>query len=184
MKKFILGTLAGAIIAQVWGVFSWMVLPWHNLDFRQFANESAVADVIRAEAKESGLYTLPNMDPSTHSDEAAMKAWNDRAQRGPFAFISLKAEGIEPGMGKAMGLGFVLNATMAAILFWMLTQTSIQSFLGQAFFLGVAGFVGAMYPHLSNWNWWHFPASYCIVGVVDLFVTWFLAGLAMAKIYR
>lgn len=182
MKKIIVCSLVGAVVAQIWGMASWMVLPWHNWDFREFKNESRVAEVIRSETQGSGLYTLPNMDMEAHKDEKAMAEWNAKARRGPFAFISVKADGIEPGMGVPMAVGFLLNILIAGILFWTLGQTKLKKTFDRVLFLGVVGSVGSIYPHLSNLNWWHFPASYCLVGVIDLFVTWSLAGFAMTKV--
>ena len=40
MKNMLLCIIVGAIVAQIWGTISWMVLPWHNLDFKQFKNDN------------------------------------------------------------------------------------------------------------------------------------------------
>ncbi len=183
MKKLVFCALAAAVVAQIWGMISWMVLPWHNLDFRQFANDSSIAEVLNVEQQGSGIYLIPNMDPKMHDKPGAMAEWNDKARRGPFAFISLRAEGIEPGMAVPMGIGFVLNFLIAAILFWLVGNSSISCPKGRTIFIAVAGSVGSLYPHISNWSWWHFPAIYCFVGVIDLFVTWALAGFVMVKLY-
>lgn len=182
MKKLILCSLAGAIMAQIWGMISWMVLPWHNLDFKQFQNDEVVAEVFRQQLQGSGLYTIPNMDPEVHESEASAKAWQDRASKGPFVFISARPSGIPAGMGIPMAIGFLLNLFMAAILYWLLTQSSITCPYGRSIFVALAGGVGAIYPHMSNWNWWHFPLIYCLVGVIDLFITWGLAGFVMVKL--
>lgn len=182
MKKLILCSLLGAVIAQAWGFFSWAILPWHMLDFKQFKNGDNVAAVMKAEAQGSGLYTLPNMDDSVHSDEQAMAEWNAKASAGPFAFISLQADGVNPGMGPALAVGFLINIATAAVLFWLLMNSSLSTPVMRTLFIATAGSIGALYPHLSNWNWWHFPFSYCAVGVIDLFLTWALAGFAMVKL--
>lgn len=182
MKKCVMGVVAAAVVAQIWGMISWMALPWHNMDFKQFKNEAAVADVIRAEIQGSGLYTLPNMDESIHGDEAKMAEWNERARRGPFAFMTVKADGIAPGMGLPITIGFLLNIAIALVLYWLLGKTTAQSIMEKTLFLAVCGALGSLYPHISNWNWWHFPLTYGIVGVVDLFITWALAGFVMVKI--
>jgi hypothetical protein len=31
-----------------------------------------------------------------------------------------------------------------------------------------------------NWNWWNVPFGFTIVNVIDLCVTWFIAGLVLA----
>jgi len=182
MKKLIWCAIVAAVVAQVWGMVSWMVLPWHMLDFKQFKDDTHVAEVLRAELQGSGLYTLPNMDPTIHENEAAMVKWKNKARKGPFAFLSVKADGVEPGMGLPMAIGFFLNLVMAGILFWLVSNNAITCPKGRTIFIAVAGSVGALYTHLSNWNWWHFPINYCVVGVIDVFVTWTLAGFAMVKL--
>lgn len=172
--------MAGAVIAQIWGMLSWMVLPWHNMDMRQFKNGDAVLETIKREQVDSGIYMVPNWDPKIHEDPALMKEWERKASAGPFVFMSVREKGIPPGMGPMMAIGFALNIIIAAILLWLLSQTSIESLKKRAFFISVAGGVGGLYPVIANWNWWHFPAIYTISGAVDLFLTWFLAGLAMA----
>lgn len=184
MKKLILCALLAAIVAQLWGMISWMVLPWHMTDFKQFKNDALVAEVMRSELQGSGLYTLPNMDPTVHQNEAAMAEWNDKARKGPFAFISVRADGVEPGMALPMAIGFLLNFIIATILFWLVGKTSITCPKRRTVFIAVAGSVGALYPHISNWSWWAFPLTYCAVGVIDLFITWALAGFAMVALSR
>lgn len=182
MKRWIVCSLAAAITAQIWGTISWMALPWHNMDFRQFTNEVAVTEAIRPELNGSGIYTLPNMDPKAHESEDGMKEWNAKAEKGPFAFISVRADGIESGMGFPMAVGFLVNWLIAIALFWLVRNSSITCPKGRTFFIAVAGSIGGLYPILSNWAWWRFPPIYSFVGAIDLFITWGLAGLVMVKL--
>ena len=182
MKKLLICALVAAVVAQAWGMVSWMVLPWHNLDFQRFKNESRVMEVFRAEVQGSGLYTLPNMDPKMHEDPATMEAFHTKVQQGPYAFMTVRPEGVNPQMGKLMAMGFLLNVVMAALLFWLVSNSSITCPIGRTVFIAVAATVGALFVHFSNWNWWYFPPTYSIVGVVDLFITWGLAGFVMVKL--
>jgi hypothetical protein len=185
MKKIIACGLVGALVAQIWGTISWVALPWHMGDFKEFTNPEPVAASIVAQAPESGLYTLPNMDPTVHEDPEKMDAWNALLKKGPFAFMTIKVEGADPGMGKAMAYGFGFNILISILILWVFSKSvyfTSGSMLASASFMGIVGMLGSIYPHMSNWNWWHFPISYCLVGVVDLFITWFLAGLAIKKL--
>ncbi|OUR95823.1 hypothetical protein A9Q84_15090 [Halobacteriovorax marinus] len=179
MKKFLATVIVGAVVAQIWGMLSWMVLPWHNVDMKKFNNAEAVSQAIKSEQVGSGIYMIPNWDPKVHEDENLMKEWDRKAAAGPFVFMSVRAQGITPGMGPMMGIGFLLNIIIAAILFWLVNQTKIESCKKRAFFISIAGGVGGLYPIISNWNWWYFPAVYTVSGAADLFITWLLAGFAM-----
>ena len=182
MKKFIVCVFVAALVAQAWSTFSWMKLSWHMMDARQFSNDAAVAEVLNNELNGSGFYSIPNMDPDVHDSEEKMADWNAKAAEGPFAFISVRADGVEPGMGKPMAIGFVLNLVVAAMLFWLVSQSSITCPIGRTVFIATAATVGALYVHIANWNWWHFPTIYSVAGFVDMFVTWALAGFVMVKV--
>ena len=182
MKKLVVCAFAAALVAQVWGMVSWMGLSWHMLDFKQFSNGDNVAEVLRTELQGSGLYTIPDMDPTSYENEEKMAEWDAKAAEGPFAFISVRADGIQPGMGKPMAIGFALNLLLASILFWLVSKSSITCPIGRTFFIATAATVGAIYVHVANWNWWHFPVAYTVVGIVDLFITWALAGFVMVKL--
>jgi hypothetical protein len=160
MGKMIKCVFAATVVAQIWGMISWMALPWHNMDFVTFKDDSPVAEVIREQAQGSGLYTLPNMNPAGHEDEAVKKDWDEKARKGPFVFMSVVTEGVPSGMGVPMAVGLGLNILISALLLWMVNQTTLTTVMGRATFIGVAGMVGSLYPHISNWNWWHFPLSY------------------------
>ena len=67
MKNLIICSLVAALVAWVWGMISWMALPWHSLDFREFSNDASVTEVLRAEQQGSGLYLIPNMDEQSPS---------------------------------------------------------------------------------------------------------------------
>ena len=111
-----------------------------------------------------------------------MQMWYDKARQGPYAFMVVRADGINPGMAFPMAIGFLLNALVAGLLMAMLGYTNLKNLKSQTLFIGMGGTVGSLIPNISHWIWWHFPASYTIVNVVDTFLTWTLAGLVMAKL--
>ena len=161
---------------------SWIALPWHFSDFQQFKNDTVVSEAIRSQSQDSGLYMVPNFDPKSHEDESKMEEFHAAMQTGPYAFMIVKPEGVSPSMGSMMAIGFLLNFITAFLLMWLVSSCSITNLTGRTIFVAVAGTVGALYPHVSNWNWWFFPAFYCAVGVIDLLITWSLAGYVMVKV--
>ena len=182
MKRWVLCVLAGALVAQVWGMISWMALPWHNVDMRTFKDDGAVAAVMKEQLQGDGLYVLPNMSRDMHSDKAAMQAWDEKASAGPFAFMSVRASGITPGMGLPMAIGFLLNIVVAAMLFWLVNNSSITCPKGRTVFIATAALTGGMLCHVANWCWWNFPPISTAVNVIDIGLTWAFAGFAMVKL--
>ncbi len=182
MMRFLVSILLGAVVAQIWGTISWMVLPWHNVDMRPFENGETVRKVIKSQEAESGIYMIPNWDPKIHKDTDLMKEWQTKTSEGPFVFMSVRANGANPNMGPMMAIGFLLNIIIAAILFGLVSKTNIETKINRAIFISIAGGVGGLFPIISHWNWWHFPAMYTISGAADLFITWLLAGFVMVLI--
>jgi hypothetical protein len=74
MKKLLLSSLLGGLIAFIWYALSWTHLHLHPT--QKFTNESAVAEVLKANAApEAGVYVLPGdhgQDEAAHN--AHMKA--------------------------------------------------------------------------------------------------------------
>ena len=68
MKKIILSALTGAVVAFIWGMLSWMALPWHHNNFSGLSNEAVVGETIKVNAPKEGIYFLPYMaDHALHT---------------------------------------------------------------------------------------------------------------------
>ncbi len=184
IKRVILASVVGAIVAFIWTLASWMALSWHDIDFRSFADDKPVAQTIMSQTTDSGIYMLPNADPDAHNDPEKHAQWISDAAKGPFALIVLKREGTEIVMGMQM-LKMIMIQFAAALLFTLLlAQTRIQALAARAVFVMVAAVAGGAIVHLSNWAWWGFPVVTTLVGIADMAITWLLAGFAIGKIYK
>ena len=183
-KKSVITVVVGAIVAFAWSTISWMALGWHMTDFKQFKNDTMVMDVIREQAQGSGFYMLPNMDPSIHEDKEREKEWFEKAQRGPYAFISARVDGVSCSMARSMTVGLLINLLTAIIFYGLLRQTKLKKDKEKVLFVAFAAVAGSLIPYLGNWAWWHFPLLSMAINVVDTFVMWGLAGLAMVKISK
>lgn len=179
-KSLLLGSVLGGLIVFVWSTVSWVVLPWHDGTFASLQNEEAVAGALMDQAPRSGLYLLPNM-PHADMDDAAMAEFQKRQAQGPHAFIAFKREGID-GMGAAMVAGLLTNVIAAFIVTWIIAVGAARAYwLRVAQAVGIALAAGVM-VHLAYWNWWQFPLAYTAIGIVDLVIAWFLAGLVIARL--
>jgi hypothetical protein len=91
-------------------------------------------------------------------------------------------QGSEWNMAMPMINSFLINFISAFIAATLLMMTLAQnpSFRRRVIFVMLLGlFAGFVGPFIM-WNWWKFPFGFTIVGVIDLCVTWFLAGLVLA----
>jgi hypothetical protein len=77
----------GGIVVFLWGVVSWMILPWHQMTMHKFSDEKSVAITIQDNAYTSGVYVLPNlfkhhkeMRTGMHHHKDAWKQEQDASQ--------------------------------------------------------------------------------------------------------
>lgn len=182
MKKLVLCALAGALAAQVWGMVSWMALPWHFSEFKSFSNDRVVADALITEAVDPGIYMVPNFGPKVHEEGPEMELFHTLMEEGPYAFMVVRPSGVKPTMPKMFAVGFLMNAFILGVLYWLLSQTKITEDKNKILFIVVAGTLGAIHPIISHWNWWFFPFGYGLVNIIDLAIMWAVAGFAMVKL--
>jgi hypothetical protein len=78
----------------------------------------------------------------------------------------------------------LIQMASALLLTWLLLQTSGLSYARRVLFLAVAGLAASVIADLPNWNWWGFSGAYTVVNLIDYTITWFLAGLVIAKVAK
>lgn len=184
-RSHLKASVLGGLIVFVWGLFSWMVFPWHQSTLKQFSNESEVAGAIQGSVMESGMYVLPN---TFHYDDQTsqhhMKRSKEMMENGPFVFAAVS----QYGMGKMSLRPFIVSLIIqiagAFIVVWMLMQTKGLHFKQQVAFVTLFGLGVGVLGELPNWNWWGFSSSYVLACIVDLVIGWFLAGMAISKVIK
>lgn len=175
--KILIAAFAGAAALFLWNAIVWMVLQWHNADFKRFSAPGPVEDALAKSGATSGMYMLPHADdfPLKHRDPALVARW----AKGPNATIIVAPPG--PCMsGLTFGRGFalcVLEALGAAILFRFSSGRveSIPRALG--FGAGLGALIHGI-PHLQQSNWAMFPWGHAFKSMIDGAVGMALASLA------
>ena len=188
-KRILKCGLIGGLIVFVWGMLSWIVIPWHNSVLQQFKDEKEVYAVIKDNALESGIYIMPNMycsrsgmSQSDHHKQIADQ--KQMLQKGPVMFASVSV-GKDLGMGiKPLVVALLIQMVGAGIITWMVLQTKLTTFKKQVGFITIAGVLVGVLGVLPYWNSWGFPCGYTLLTLADLVVGWFLAGLMMSKLLR
>ena len=184
-KNHLKCALIGGLIVFIWGLFSWMVFPWHQICLNRFANESDVANVIRDNASEAGMYVLPNTfvyDGSTSQKD--MEKTMEIMEKGPFMFASVKPNGIGKMTMGPFIVSLIIQIIGAFIVTWLLMQTKNLPFKKQVGFATAFGLGVGILGQLPYWNWWGFSGAYIFSNIVDLVVGWFLAGFGIAKVLK
>jgi hypothetical protein len=178
MKKLLLSSVAGGLITFVWLAISWMMIPWHQMD--QFKNDAAVAEVLRQNAPEHGVYAVPN----ACVDKSQMEAQMAKASAGPFAFMIVRPGASEISMGRNMVLLFLQQAVGAFLIASLLMCARPLPYEARVFFVVQVALAGGILCHLPHAIWWEMPMTWILVELADLAIGWTLAGLVMAKIVK
>lgn len=174
MRSVFISGILGGIILFIWGAVSWMVLPWHKDSLNGFKDEKSVAAVVGANVAKSGMYILPfqHMD----SPEAAQQT-----QPAPLMmFASIKTESMKP-VGSYMVTSIITQFLAAFLVAFLVSKTSGLGYLGRLSFIVLFALTAGIVVDVPYWNWFGFDTHFTLVAFGDLLISWFLAGLVMAK---
>ena len=182
MKKILLGSLVGAVVLFMWSFVSHMLLPLGHVGIQQVANEDPILDAIRANIQQPGLYFLPGLHYSKYSDEPAMKAWKEKAKRGPFVILIHQMQGsdITPAQ---LATEFVSNLFLALLAALLLSHIA-GSFLWRTLAVGIMGLIAGLDVYVSYWNWFKFPTDYTLAVMSDQFIGFLLMGAALSLMVK
>jgi hypothetical protein len=187
LRSLVLGSILGGLVAFVWSSVSWELLGWHEKTLVSFQNDDEVSALIASHAPKDGTYILPGMPPTegmtAEQQKAAKAALMERMQKGPIMIAAVR----RGGFGSfARGLIIQVLSLMAAafLLTWLLLQTSGLSYRKRVMFIAIAGLAASVIVDVPNWNWWGFSGVYTAVNLIDVTITWLLAGLVIAKVAK
>ena len=168
LKKLILGAVLGGAVAFGWGAVSWMVLPWHATTLKTFTDEAAVARVVRQNAPEPGMYLLV-----------------PKQQTAPKGFMFFGAVRHEAPEMKVYYLrGLATEMVGALLISWFLLLLAPMDYWSRVLVSAMMGLAAAVLARLPDWNWWSFSTSFTVMAMVDLVITWFVAGLVIAGVAK
>ena len=164
-RFLLVGTVVTAIALFAWQSISNTVIPWHMATMREFANNDAVVQAVRANAPENGVYHSP---------------------QGVLAAVALTPTLIDKTalIPQMLGKQFVINLVVAFLLALVTLRLRPATPVRIAIALGTAGLAGSVLIEVSNWNWYGFSLPWSTVNVIDHTIQWFLAGLVLAALMR
>ena len=177
------GGLVGGVVLFAWSAVAHMFTPLGEMGIQSVAKEEPVLEAMRANITAPGMYYLPGIAPGQHNDEAAMKAWEEKAKRGPVALVVYQVQ-LEGAMTpKQFGTEFVSNLVVGLLAGIVLANLG-GSFLMRTISVGLMGAISSVDVYVSYWNWFRFPGDYTMAQVVIQVVGFLLMGAAMAAIIK
>ncbi len=176
MKRLLIATLAGAVVAFFWGFVSWELLPWHKMD--TFTDDAAVAQSIAENAPSHGLYVLPR-----HGEKGPDA---DAITEGPFVYAIVRPGKLDSPwkMSTPMIGSFCINLLGALIVAIAIHRIRATRYISRASVGPAMGLFAGLTMTLPYWNWFELPDSHALAQILDPFIGWTIAGLVIAAIIK
>lgn len=180
MGVIIKGTIVGAIIAYIWGMVSWMVIPWHSKTFETFKSEASVQTTILRNIESSGIYIMPSPKNYKHESEEVFDGRKSMPKSQIVMFAAINKDRAHAMTPMSFVYAFLTQMIIAFFLTWLTKATELRRYISRLFFIIGVTLTGGLMVYLPFWTWWQFPSLFVGVNLLDLLITWFLAGLAIA----
>ena len=180
MKQVLIASLLGAIVMFIWGMLSWMVIPWHDAVLHRLPIDETMMDAMRTKIPESGVYAFPGHSENGSSEE--MTEWKEKYKRGPVGLLIYSARGKDPMSPTPYLTGFLINLVTAFLAAYLLSLTLARTvhYYQRVIFVTRLGVFAALVSYIVLWNWRFFPPAFSLVMAADLIIGLMLAGLVIA----
>lgn len=175
MLKLALGTLIAAVAMFLWGFFFYGSQLIDHFGHVTPEQEAVLIEALKTNLTSDAIYILPDEKNGTAEEVMA------RAAPGPVALINYHSGPIPP-MATTLIMGFIHMLITAAILavFMTLIAPAASTYVDRVKIVAVAGLAAAVYAHLGNPIWWHYPWGFSAMAALYDFVSYLIAGLVLA----
>jgi hypothetical protein len=171
MKKWLIGSLVGAVIIFVWQAASWMFLPTHANSMKYTANQDQIMSVLNSNLSEDGLYSMPSA-PTKKEQQDMMKSMEGK----PSASV-IYHKSTDTSMGMRMVRSFLVDVFLVISLIYVLTRGGIP-IARRAFSGAVAlGLFSWLWSDYTGHIWFDLPWHMIIGDLWDSLIAWGLCGL-------
>lgn len=171
MKKWIIGSLVGAIIVFAWQAASWMFLGIHSNEEKFTPAQDQILSAISSANLDEGVYMMPSA-----ATKKEMKDVMQKNEGKPWAWI-VYGKNMSTSMTAPMIMGFIVDLILVILMISILVRGGLPSFTG--IFTGciaVGIFTFLWEPYMAH-NWYNMPWSGIKGHLIDSIVAWGLCGL-------
>jgi hypothetical protein len=174
-KKWLIGSIVGAIIVFAWQSASWMFLGIHNDGMKYTPAQNQIMDVLNSSITEEGLYQLPSAP--TQKEQEEMK---QTLEGKPWASI-IYHKSFDSSMPMRIIRAFLIDLFLVVTLIYLLTRgqaTPIaRRIFAGSFAFGLAFFLSGEY---TGRIWFDLPWHMIKGNLIDNLVSWSLCGIWLA----
>jgi len=171
MKKYIVGSIVGAIIIFLWQSLSWTVLGVHDNGMKFHPAQKEIMAVLSANTPEEGMYMLPSAATQKEQD-AMMKEMEGK----PWASV-IYHQSFSSDMTMRMIRAFLVDLFLVISLIYIFTRGSTpvpRRIFSGSVALGLAFFLWGPY---TGHIWFDLPWHMIKGDLIDSLVAWSLCGV-------
>ncbi len=191
MKRVFLAGFVGGVLLFSWGSLSHMAIGLGNTGVQQLPQEQPVLAALQANIPKAGFYFFPGMGapPAANATPkqrtAAMKAFEQKYERGPYGILIYHPDGTNPRSPRQLLIEFVLDLVEVMILAIVVSQAKeLTGFHTRVGLVVLVGILAAITTNVEYWNWYGFPADYTFGFMFDKVVGFLIAGIAIAAVLK
>lgn len=184
MIKLVVGAILTAVAVFAWEAVSWTVLGWHENGYREFRDETAVAEVIKANVTSGqGIYMLPSMvEASKLATPAEKKAHEEKQMKamadGPYMYAIIRPGKGDFSMGTNMTLSFIRTLVCSFLVAALLSQAALF-YPARIAFVAAAGLFAGLTADMPMWIWFEQPGRDTVVNIADHLIAWIIGGAVL-----
>jgi hypothetical protein len=116
--------------------------------------------------------------------EAADKVYAEKYKRGPHGILIFHPGGEAIMTPRQLMTQFVLNLVEAWLVAWLLSLTTLVTFVSRVGFVVTVGILMALATNVEYWNWYGFPGNYTAAYMLDKVIGLLVVGLVVAAMAR
>lgn len=174
MKKWLVGSLVGALLLFFWQFFSWAASGLHDAEYKHHPQQDQIMAALSSTIKEDGQYMIPRSKPDASREqmEAEMKAMEGK----PFAVVTYQSK-YEIKMVMSMVRGFFVDLVIVLLLIYIIGRRPNLS-IGNVWSVTISvGFIAWLWHPYTQNIWFQTPVAVLTGALVDWIVAYSLVGL-------
>ena len=174
MKKWLIGSLVGAILLFAWQFISWAAAGLHDGEYKYTPQQDQIMNALSSNIKEDGQYMIPRT-PIGASQEDHEKFMKDMVGK-PTAVVAYKTA-YEYNMVSSIVRGFLVDLVLVLLLIYVLGKRTDLS-LGSVYMATLAiGFIAWLWYPYTEHNWFQTPMAIITGALMDWIIAYSILGL-------
>ncbi|HYC27572.1 MAG TPA: hypothetical protein VEB42_02135 [Chitinophagaceae bacterium] len=174
MKKWLVGSLVGAILLFAWQFISWAAAGLHDPELKYHPQQDQIINSLSTLIKEDGQYMIPRTPPGASMDE------HDKHMKElvgkPFAVVTYRSA-LEDNMVPSMIRGFLTDLVLVLLLIFVLNRRANLS-MGSIYIATLAvGLIAFLWYPFTQHNWFQTPMAVITGALMDWIVAYSILGL-------